>query len=60
MAAKIYENITTVHHGLVHNEQKNIISVSKITILESGNSVMMFSKVIATIIIKRWPPEGKI
>ena len=31
MAAKICENVTTVHHGLAHNEHKNIISVSEIT-----------------------------
>ena len=46
MAAKISENVTALHHGLAHNEHKNIIAVSKITFLGSGNSVMMFPKVI--------------
>ena len=27
MAAKISENVTTLHHGLAYNEHKNIISV---------------------------------
>ena len=27
MAAKISENVTTLHHGLAYNEDKNIISV---------------------------------
>ena len=27
MAAKISENVTTLHHGFVYNEHKNIISV---------------------------------
>ena len=46
MAAKICENVPTLHHGLGHNEHNNIISVFKITFLGSGNSVMMFLKVI--------------
>ena len=46
MAAKICENVTIVHHGLALNEHKNIIYVSKITFLGSGNSVIMFPKVI--------------
>ena len=29
MAAKIYENVTTVHHSLAHNEHKNIILMFK-------------------------------
>ena len=27
MAAKISENVTTLHHGLAYNEHKNTISV---------------------------------
>ena len=46
MAAKICGNVTTVDHGLVHNEQKNIIWCPKMTFLGSGNRVMMFQKVI--------------
>ena len=46
MAAKISKNVTNLHHDLAYNEHENIILVSKITFLESGNSVMMFPKVI--------------
>ena len=35
MAAKITENVTTLHHGLPHNEHRNIISMSKKTFLMS-------------------------
>ena len=61
MAAKICENFTTVHHGLAHNEHKNIILVSKITFFVVREfSYDVSEGHIATIIIKQWPLEGKI
>ena len=61
MAAKICENVTTVHHGLAQNEHKTIISVSKISFFGSGNySYDVSEGHIATIIFKQWPLEGKI
>ena len=45
MATEICENFTTIHHGLAHNEHKKSFLL-KITFLGSGNSVMMFLKVI--------------
>ena len=59
MAAKICENVKTVHHGLAHNEHKNIISVSKIKQLELREfSYDVSEGHIATIIIKQWPLKG--
>ena len=50
MAAKICDNVTTVHHGLAHKEHKNIREFSYD--VSEGHLV--------TIIIKQWPLEGKI
>ena len=60
VAAKICENVTTVHHGSAHNENKNIISVSKITFGVREFSYDVFEGHVAIIIIKQWPLEGKI
>ena len=54
MAAKICENVPTVHHGLAHNEHNNIIfGVREFSYDVSEGHI-------AAIIIKQWPLEGKI
>ena len=61
MAAKICGNVTTVHHGLAHNEHKKHHLVSKMTIFGVRELRYDVSEGhIATIIIKQWPLEGKI
>ena len=53
MAAKISENVTTLHDGLAHNEHKHIISVSTITFLGQEFSYDVSEGHIATT-FKQW------